>query len=127
MPESTVFKIKVSDILVGRDTVRVGAFVAPTPNHTFQRCGELTLTQEEARKLKNLVEVPEVKYEYACMRIRNHDRVQMASPDLHDDRHWEDCEEDVAELVDVLNKAALEGQYYSFVVAKRVKAGEIEF
>jgi hypothetical protein len=50
------FKLQISDIMVGANTVRVFLFVAPDANQTFQLCGELTLTVEEARALKVKVE-----------------------------------------------------------------------
>lgn len=72
---------------------------------------------------RKLWEREEPVYEYAAMRIRNHDRVQLAWPDLY----WTEDKEDVEELVEVMNKAGRAGYTHSYVVAKRVKAGEIEF
>ena len=52
----TSFKVRITDILVGRSTVRVYVYVAPSPDHTYQRCGEMTLTIPEAQELKRKVE-----------------------------------------------------------------------
>lgn len=50
------FKVRVSDVLVGRDTVRTWVYIAPNPNQTFQNCGELVLTREEGFELKQKLE-----------------------------------------------------------------------
>ena len=52
----SVFRLKVTDIVVTDDTVRAYLFVAPSADRTFQRCAELTLTLAEAAELKQLVE-----------------------------------------------------------------------
>lgn len=115
MTES-VFKIKVSDILVGRDTVRVGAFVAPAPDQTFQRCGELTLTQEEGKVLKNLVE--DVEYEYACVRyIKGTDELNN-TPIL-----WE-AKKGASDEVKLMGGG--KSRYWDYVLVKRRKAGPME-
>lgn len=54
------FKLRVSDVIVDGRSVRCVLFVAPTKDQTFQRCGELTLTQEEARELQSLLSPAEV-------------------------------------------------------------------
>lgn len=122
MPK-TVFKIKVSDILVGRDTVRVGAFVAPSEDHTFQRCGELTLTVEEANRLKELVEAP---YEYA-IQVQNPVTAKWA---LWDGEylgprfgvHWGTLEERTT----FRGELTTDYPERSFRLVKRLKAGKIE-
>ncbi|QFG12096.1 Hypothetical Protein OBI_RACECAR_251 [Arthrobacter phage Racecar] len=113
----TVFKVKVSDILVGRDTVRVGAFVAPSPDQTFQRCGELTLTVKEGLLLKKLVEEPDTGYEYALLQTRTSD-----GEDLINRLVWGDKRE--AEL-DLKLMAGSTG-FYRYRIVKRRKAGPIE-
>lgn len=50
------FKVRITDVFVSAGTVRVFLFVAPSPDHTYQRCGEMTLTIPEAQELKRKVE-----------------------------------------------------------------------
>jgi hypothetical protein len=50
------FKLLVTDILVGDDTVRVFLSVASKPVGPYVRCGEMTLTILEALELKQKVE-----------------------------------------------------------------------
>lgn len=68
-------------------------------------------------------EPKEDPYEYAAMRIRNHDRAIMAWPELY----WTDDKEDIEELVETMDNARRAGYNHSYVVAKRRKAGEIEY
>jgi hypothetical protein len=50
------FKVLITDILVGDDTVRVFLAVASEPVGPYTRCGEMTLTIPEAHALKRKVE-----------------------------------------------------------------------
>lgn len=50
------FKVKVSDIMVDDRYVQVRVFIAPEPDQTYQRCGELSLTPAEAKVFKERVE-----------------------------------------------------------------------
>lgn len=46
------WKLKVTDVIASADSVRCFLFVAPSPDHTYQRCGELSLTLVEAQDLQ---------------------------------------------------------------------------
>lgn len=50
-----IWKLRLSDRLT-TSGVSVNVFVAPGPDRTFQKCGELILTPEEADDLKERLE-----------------------------------------------------------------------
>jgi hypothetical protein len=118
-------KINVGDVLVGRGKVRAGVFVAPGPDHTFQRCGELTLTALEAATLKELLQSPEEDdYEYAVQGENLYRGGTYISPWFRSRAWAEGYLEEAKELPTFFGP--LKEEYGKFKIVKRKKAGEVE-